>query len=207
MSRDIGASNVTEVTAAHLREVVLVKMEFDTPLYAHSSVGTITYDGNDYLGVGDFGSISEARESEVLGPNPLTLELSGLNSAVLSEALDSGAYGDTVTVYIGYRQDDGTLVADPWIAWKGTFEYATIKQGSESAVAIILKHDLAALSETSGRRFTDEDQQQEYSGDTGFAYVTEMVSVRLNWGGGPSATGARPNDPNRRVNPFTGSEL
>lgn len=207
MTRDIGASNVTETGLASLWEVVLVKLEFGTPLYVHSSIGTITYDSNDYLGVGDFGSVSDARESEILGPNPLTLQLSGINSSLISEALDAGSYGDKVTIYIGYRLDDGTLVADPWLAWRGTFEFATIQQGSNNVVSITLKHDLATLAEVNGRRFTDEDQQQEYSGDTGFAFVADMVSIRLNWGGGPTLTGSRTNDPNRRRNPFTNSDL
>ncbi len=199
MSRDIGSTNEAEVVLPSLREVVLAKLEFDTPLYVHSSVGTITFDGNDYLGVGDFGSITDARESEVLGPNPLTLQLSGINSEVIDEALNAGAYGDKVTIYIGYRQDDGTLIDDPWLAWAGAFEYATIKQGATSAASITLKHDLAVLSEANNRRFTDEDQQQEYSGDTGFEFVADMVSLRLNWAGGPSATG-RPEGPRGRPN-------
>lgn len=196
MSRNIGASNVTAATGDHLHEVVMVALEFDDPIYVHSDIGDITYDGNTYLGVGHLGSISEARESELVGPNPLTLSLSGVNSTFLREGLDSGSYGDPVTIYVGFRQDDGTLVADPFIVWKGRFEYASISQGSESYISVTLQHDLAILNQSANRRFTDEDQKQTYASDEGFQYVSDMATQNLFWGGGRvSSGGSRSNNP------------
>ena len=160
-------------------------MEFDTPAYAHSGIGTITYDTNDYLGVGDFGSVSSTKESEELGPSGITLQLSGVDSTLITTALDSGKYGDVVTLYVGYRQDDGTLVDDPWVLWRGTFEYASIGQGESNVVSITLQHDLAILDEADGGRYTDEDQQSRFAGDRGFEYVAEMGTVKLLWGGKP----------------------
>lgn len=189
MSRDISATNLTEINAAHLYEVLLVKLEFDTPVYCHSGIGTITYGGNDYLGVGQFGSVSGARESENLTPSPLTLTLSGVDSSLITEALDSGNYGDAVTIFSGYRQDDGTLVDDPFIIWKGSLEYTSISQGESNAAAITLQHDLAVLDESDGGRFTDEDQQTRFSGDLGLEYVADMNGLRLIWGGARVVTG------------------
>ena len=183
MSRSITATNLDEINASHLHEVVLVKMQFDTPVYAHSGIGTITYDSNDYLGVGDFGSVSNATETEQLRPASLTLQLSGVDSTLLTEALDSGNYGDVVTLYVGYRQDDGTLVDDPWLLWRGTYDFSTITRGNSNIVNVIVQHDLAVLDEVDSSRFTDEDQQSRFTGDTGFEYVTDMNNLKLQWGG------------------------
>jgi len=189
MSRDISATNLTEINAAHLHEVLLVKLEFGTPAYAHSGIGTISFDGNNYLGVGQFGGISSTRETADLRPASLTLTLSGIDTNLITEALDSGGYGDVVTIYVGYRKDDGTLVDDPWIVWKGFLEFASIKQGKENVVLLTAQHDLAILNETDGSRFTDEDQQVRFSGDTGFQYVTDMAGMNLNWAGAKINTG------------------
>ncbi len=183
MSRDISATNLTEIGANHVQLVTLVNFAFDTPVYAHSGIGTITYDSNDYLGVGALGAIGNVGESENLTPAPLTLTLSGVDSDLIAEALDSGNYGDVVTIYEGYRQDDGTLVDDPWIAWKGTHEYGSISHGENSTVTVTVKHDLANLSEKDGGRFTDEDQQSRYSGDVAFEYIADMAGTKLSWGG------------------------
>ena len=51
MSRGLSTINETQVDSSHVHDVPLVKLEFDTPVYVHSGIGTITYDTNDYLGV------------------------------------------------------------------------------------------------------------------------------------------------------------
>jgi len=201
MSRSISATNLTEINAAHLHVVTLVHLAFDEPVFLHSGIGTIPYDSNDYIGVGQLGTISEARESEVLGPRPITLQLSGVDPNMIAEAQEAGRFKDDITIYEGYRNDDGTLVDDPWIVWKGWFEYAAISVGGEGVVSITAQHDLAILNEKDGGRFTDEDQQQRFSGDLGFEFITDMATVKLNWGGrtvgGGGAGGAGGPDPER----------
>jgi hypothetical protein len=190
LSRKIGTSNQTEAaTAGTVQEVVMVKLEFDTPVYAHSGFGNIPFDGNTYLGVGKLGAVSEARETEVLGPTPMQLQVSAVDAALLAEALDSGNFGDRVTIYIGYRQDDGTLVEAPWIAWRGTFEYAKVAVGDENVVAIICQHDLAVLDKSDGARYSNEDQRGRFANDTGFEFVAVIPTQKLIWAGGPISSG------------------
>jgi len=243
MSRDLSATNLAEINAAHLHLVTLVHLDFDTPIYTHSGVGPITVgggapasagneyaaskgavepaesgaSGNEYaaskgavepaaavttgdvyLGVGDFGSISQAKESEALGPSSITLGLSGIDSTLITEAQDAGRYRDAVTIYEGYRQDDGTLVDDPWIVWSGWFEYAAIKVGADSAVTMTCHHDLSVLTEKDGARFSDEDQHQRYASDNFFQFVTDQNGLRLVWGGTPVADRPSHNPPVER---------
>jgi hypothetical protein len=197
MSRDISATNQAEVDASHLHEVVLVKLDWDEPAYVHSGFGSIVWDGNTYIGTGGLGGISEARESELLGPASLTLTLSGVDATFIATALDTVSFGDAITIYLGYRQDDGTLVDDPWIVWSGWFEFASIAQAAESEISIICQHDLSVLSEIDGSKFTDEDQQEDYSGDVFFEHVHEMQTLaqkllwagRAGWSGGGGGRG------------------
>lgn len=183
MSRGLSANNLAEISAAHLTPVALVKFEFDTPVYVHSGIGTITYDGNAYTGVGTFGNVSQARESELLSPAPLTFSIAATEAALVAEALDAGNFRDKVTLYIGYRQDDGTLVADPWVAWSGFYDSAQVSIDADvSSIAITAQHDLTELSEKHGGRYSDEDQQNNYAGDLGLEYVVDMAYVNLAWG-------------------------
>lgn len=183
MSRNISATNLTEINKSHLHVVTLVHLAFDEPVFTHSGIGNITYNSNVYIGVGQLGAISEARESEILGPSPITLQLSGIDPNMILEAQEAGRYKDVITIYEGYRQDDGTLVDDPWIVWKGWFEYAAIIIGEQGVVTITAQHDLAVLNEKDGGRFTDEDQQQRFAGDVGFEFTTDINTLKLNWGG------------------------
>jgi len=202
MSRDLSTTNLAEINASHLHLVTLVKLDFDTPIYTHSGIGTITYDSNDYLGVGDFGGISDSRESESLSASSITITLSGIDSTLISEAQTAGRFRDRVSIYEGYRQDDGTLVDDPWLVWSGWFDYAAIQLGKESSVAITCHHDLSVLAERDGSRFTDEDQEERYAGDRFFRYVTDQRSLKLLWGGTKVST--IDTDPNV---PFGGGDV
>lgn len=183
MSRDLSSANQTAASAAHVHLVTLVFLDFDTPLYIHSGIGSISYDGNTYLGVGDYGSIAEAKETEALAPTSLVLTLSGVDNTLITEAQEAGRYKDAVSIYEGYRQDDGTLVADPWLLWGGWFEYAGIQMDEESTVTFTCHHDLSVLTDKDGSRFSDEDQHQRYATDNFFQFVTDQGGLRLMWGG------------------------
>ena len=190
MSRGLSAPNEAETNAQYLQPVVLVSLAFSTPVYVHSGIGTITYNGNDYLGVGDFGGVGEIRESENLGPNPIRLELSGVNANYVAEALTAGNYGDVVSIFMGYRADDGTLVDDPWPIARGKYEFANTSQDETAVVSITAQHDLAILVEIEGSKYTDEDQRQRYSADVGFQFVSDAATVQLLWGGSNRNPGA-----------------
>ena len=183
MSRGLSAPNSQESTAASLHETVLVSLAYSTPVYIHSGIGIISFDGNDYLGLGDLGAIGEAKESELLGPVPVLLSLSGLSSGATARALDSGTYGDVITIYNGYRDDDGTLVDDPWIIAGGTLEFSSIHMAADdNVISVTMQHDLAVLDETEGSKFSDEDQRQRWPADEGFEYVADNRAIRLRWG-------------------------
>jgi len=187
--------NIAEVDADHLHEVLMVKLEFDTPVYVHSGIGIITFESNDYLGIGAFGAVSQARESDVLTPSPVTLQLSGVDTTQIAEALNAGTYGDVVTMYEGYRQDDGTLVDDPWLFFRGWYEYGTVILGAENTISIRVQHALSILNEKKGTRFTDEDQFRVYAADVGFQYIHTMATLKLFWADGVSRHEGPPNFP------------
>ena len=189
-SRDIELANIAQIETGHVYMVILVKFEFDTPAYLHSGIGNITFDGNVYTGVGQLGSIGGVDESEDLAPAPFRVSISGIDSQYLSEGLDSGNFGDVITVYRGYRKDDGTLEADPWIATRGKMEYAQVVRGDQNVVQITVQHDLALLDEIAGDRWTHEDQNAKFFGDHGLEYVHESADLKLLWGGAERVSGA-----------------
>ena len=189
MSRDIGAANLAHIAQDTVWPIALVKFGFGTPVYVHSGLGNITYDGNTYVGVGDLGGVDGVEESEDISPTEILFTMSAIPSTYINEALDAGSYGDEITMYQGYRGTDGALVGDPWIVARGYFEHATIELGSVNKVTIAAQHELAILDERPGRRWTDEDQQAEYAGDTGFSFAADMPNNKLLWGGEVSTVG------------------
>ena len=191
MTRGYSSANEEELTASHISQIALAKLEFDTPVYIHTGIGTVSFDGNDYLGVGDFGGVSDITESEFLGPNQINLTLSGIDAAYVNEALNTSNFGDAVTIYEGFRLDDGSLKDTPEVIWAGTVEFASLSIGDSSAVNLVCTHELAFLSPAEGSRFTDEDQRTDFPSDVGFEFVADVANTAQNliWAGGPVPTG------------------
>jgi hypothetical protein len=182
MSRGLSAANQAEIASAHLHGVVLVKLEFDTPLYVHSGIGTITFESNDYLGVGNFGNVETLEESEQITPTPMRLTLNGLLQAHITEALDAGTYGDIITIYEGYRGEDGLLVDDPWLVARGFYEHSTVSLGDTNTVTVTMHNEISSLQDASGERYTDADQRDKFSTDGAFAFLADTVERKLSWG-------------------------
>ncbi len=191
--RDVSSLNAAQATATSLHEVVLVHLAFDEPVFAHSGLGLLLnqYDGNTYLGVGSLGGLGETKESELLSAFQTRLQLSGVDAAALAEALETGNFGDRVTMYLAFKGADGELVDEPHSFFTGRFEYSAIKRGGENVIEVFIQHDLADVGESDGSRNSDEDQKQTYPADEGFEFVHENESIKLLWGGRRINAGVR----------------
>lgn len=189
MSRELSAAALALAEAGHLERAAMVHFAFDDPVYVHSGLGEITWNGNTYVGIGMLGQVSEHQESEALTVQPITFSLSGLDQQRLRGALDSASYGDQITMYEAFIDDAGDLVADPVVIWAGSVDSTSIRVGPEPVITIVGQHDIADLDRADGGRFTNEDQQARYEGDEFFEFIHEVPTLRLNWGGGPTATG------------------
>lgn len=202
--KELSTANLAQITSDYYELVLLAKFEFSDGTYClHSSYGEIDFDGNTYLGVGDLGQVTAIREQSELGPSSLEFVLSGINPALVSVALDTSEYKAPITIYEGYRQDDGTLVDDPWIRWSGWWEHSTVNIGAENIARATAQHDIAILDERDGGRYSDEDQTVRYSSDRIFQYTPYMADLVLSWAGGmvgsvtgtPGGGGGGPDNP------------
>lgn len=180
-------SYIDAISAAHVRPVWMFRFDFDTPLYVHTGIGnlvdTFASPNITYIGAGAAGSISSLQKSDQFTPQPIQLSLSGVNDSYLTEAIDAGNYGDRVTIYRAYKDANGDLVDAPLVISGGYYEKADITLGDYYSVTVSVQHILKVLSERDGRRFTDEDQENEFSGDTGCSFMADMVNKKLVFGG------------------------
>lgn len=188
MSRTLDAALATEVQAQHIHKVLMARLDFSTPVFVHSGYGVITFESNDYLGIGTLGSVSGIEESEDLTPTPVRLTLSGIESSLLAYALDATEYGSEVTIYEAARNDDGTLIGSPQIIYRGTVENTEAVRGTDNSVVVVVQHVLQALNEKSGKRYSDAYQQSQYSGDVAFEFIALMADIKLRWGAPRTST-------------------
>lgn len=197
MSRVLSAEMLAVATADVVRPIYLVKAEFDsTPpedrnLYLWSGFGDLTFNGKNYLGVGNLLSISAVDESTDLTATGASIVLSGIQSPLLAIARDEDYQGRPITIYLGALDDTGDLIASPTVLFSGFMDVMTISEAGEtSTISVTAENKLIAFDRSYVRRYTAEDQKIDYPDDMGFEFVAKIADQEIIWGRSSPTSGA-----------------
>jgi hypothetical protein len=193
---------VNAAKAAHVRPIVFLELQFVSgTVRLHNAVGTYTWGGQDWLGVGALGEIAPVEEADGQSPYRIAYRLNGLNSTILQEAINEEVFERLAIRYDGFIGDDGKLVADPDETRRDLMDTMEVIRGDEmEGVVLNCESELVRDTQAPGGLFTDEDQQALYSGDTGFKYLAQMIDAKVHWG--PGGIGVRFGSYNPRTDPL-----
>jgi hypothetical protein len=184
MPRDLPTGFDAAVTAAVIHPAFAVEVDWPgTPLLLWTGYGPLSWASKTFVGVGHLGAVSEVRETRDGRANGLTLQLSGIPSEAVADALANNAQGRAGRVYLIALTASGTLAADPYLIFDGLIDVTALEDtGSESSIQVTLEKELIDRRAQS-RRTTHEDQQIDYPGDEIFSFVAGLAERSFNWGG------------------------
>lgn len=189
MSRDLDAATLAALDDDVVYIAFLFEAEFaDGWVRAWTGIGDRNYGGNTYAGIGWIVGMSSMEETTEVKAAGFTVSLNGVPAEVVSIVLQSLAQNKAGRVHVALDTAAGANI--------GTFKYlegrldvGQIDERAETAtIALQYESRLIDLERASQRRYTNEDQQQEYSGDRGLEYVAGLVDVQVNWGGAGQST-------------------
>jgi hypothetical protein len=159
-------------TSAVFAYIVFVELDFPSgTLYVHNGHGTYTWGGNDWLGVGAYGSIDVMEESIDTIPNPVKVMLSSITSEIIEAIRNDDIYDRDAKIYLGAINEDLELQGTPTTWVDGYMEKKELVMGSQDGVAITVQDDAAKLRQRNGKRFTIEEHQAEFTGDLFFEFL------------------------------------
>ena len=181
MARDLTAGVVTEITGELVQPILLVHLEFDSgDLSLWTGIGDLVWNGITFTGAGDFGSISEISETEGIKANGLELTLSGIPSSIIAIALTQEYQDRPATLWCAFLDTANNIVSDPYQQFKGKMDVMAWEDNGETAnISLSVESVLIDLERPKERRYTDEDQQSEYSGDRGFEFVAGLQEKEI----------------------------
>jgi hypothetical protein len=181
--RTISADMVAEVTTAQLSPILMAQLDFSTPLYLWTGYGTLTYNGIGYLGLGTLGTISPVQETTDLSARGITMQLSGVPTAMVYDALTEDYQGRTCSVMFGALSPTAGLIASPITVFSGRMDVMQISDdGQSSLITMSAENKLIDFKRTREIRYTDEEQQAIYSGDLGLEFVNAIQEKTIYWG-------------------------
>jgi hypothetical protein len=155
----------------------------DGPVRVWSGIGSITWGGFTWLGIGTFGSISTIEEGTNILARGITVTFSGFDNSFLSEVLGQFKIGNPCTVYLGLFDSTRTLIGTPIIMWAGRLDQPVVFTDAQTAsININCENRLNDMNVAVDRRYTDADQQLDFPGDTGMSRVLAIQNVTIYWG-------------------------
>jgi len=195
MTRGFSSDVNTALQAQNVNLVMFAKLEFPSgTLYVHNGLGTYNWDSQDWLGVGDLGSISKVEEGVDVSPYAITLTLSGLDSTISGAALTEDYFMRPVTVYLGVLDSDDVLIDTPAQIWEGLMDQMNLTVGADGgdAIQLIAESELSRFDKSKNLMYTNANQQQRYAGDLFFSHIHKVEGAKIKWGA--SAGGQGPVD-------------
>ncbi len=174
------AETVKEVA----RPVLLASLDFVGGMKRlWSGVGTLSWDGEDWLGAGSLGRVSTIEETMELRAAGMSMQLSGVQDEDLTEVITEPIQGRRAKVYLGFLDSNFQLVSDPIVIFDGRMDTVEIVDGGSTAtITMMVENRLRDLDRARTRRYTDADQQSRYPNDRGLEYVPALQEIDIPWG-------------------------
>src|SRR4051794_25522402 len=102
MTRDLSPENLDAATADVIAPLHFAELDFASGFVrVHTRLGTITWGGHDWLGVGQLGGVSAVEETTDLSRKTVSYTLSGIPGDMISVVLDEQYQGRPARLYLG----------------------------------------------------------------------------------------------------------
>ena len=186
MARGLTSSIKTELATGVIDPVLLIEIEFGTPVYLTNApfdiTSSVSGSSRTYLRNGHLKNIAGINETNKPTKNSLQITLSGVDQTYISIALSENIINKEVYIYRGFLDANNALISDPFLLFFGTIDEYRITDNTTTANLVLnLTSHWGNFEKTSGRVTTDNSQQRFFSGDKGMEFAA--LTVRdIKWG-------------------------
>lgn len=163
-----------------------VELLFDSaPIRLWTGLGDATIDGNTYIGTGTLLDISAVEETSEIAVRGATITLSGMDSSVISLALQSPYQGRVCNIYFGVG--DGLVAGGIYTSmtqiFSGYMDEMNIDEGPEfGTIELKVENKLIDLERARVRRYNSGYQKTKFPEDDGLNFVESLQDKNLPWG-------------------------
>lgn len=181
MSRPISAAMADAIKAGFDLALIAQIEHPDGTLYAWTGVGTLSYNGQDYVGAGRLGQVSPVRSTSDLAIQEITFSMSGVNATDVARLSSSVRNGQAQVWLVAL--DGGRVVADPYQVIDAIEDFQTLEVGDDGSVSlnIVARNGFYTLERALQESWTAEDQKQLYPTDSGLDMIASLVNQDVQW--------------------------
>jgi len=150
--------------------------------YFCTGVGSRTWNGHTWSGVGQFGSITPIKHTSELAVQDIVFTLSGVDTTVVSQLSDN-VRNLNGSVWLFCVGEDDSVVADPYQLIDSELDYQsfTVDGSGLSTIAITAHSGFYTLARGVEEAWTPENQKFLFPNDTGLDMIPSLQNQNLQW--------------------------
>lgn len=183
-SRTLTVAMQTAIAQSQYTTFLFVELDFTSGFLRLCTAGhDVTWNGFNWIGVGEIGSVDAITEDTALQANGYRLSLSGLDADIIEIAMQEDYQGRSCKMWFPLVDiATGAIIADPLLVVRARMDAMELQHGQHASVSLIVESELAAWDRPKVRRYNDPDQKAEFPTDRGFEFIARTAGQTLTWG-------------------------
>ncbi len=147
-----------------------------------TGLGTLTYDGETWIGIGVLGGIAPVKQSSDVSIQEIQYALSGVDTDAVSRISDD-VRNRAGSAWLFCLDEQHHVVADPYQVVDSQLDYQTFTagDGGETAISIIARTGFYTLERGIDEAWTPENQKSLYPTDTGLDMIPGLQNQDVQW--------------------------
>ncbi len=146
-----------------------------TTIRAHTGVGTRTYEGKEYLGVGNLVNISQFKENANRSANRLTVSISHTDQSLFSQVVNDNPIGGEATLHL-VKLDEHNQIIGGEVLFSGEIVDYALKKGKPYTISVTLSDWFEVWGlPVENSKFTDASQKHKHPDDDFFNQVEKLA--------------------------------
>ena len=174
--RDISTALSNKLLGKDVDLFVAVELMFDSgALRIWSGIGDKSIGGQTYTGTGSLLSVGGIEESDGLSAPGASISLSGVDSSLVSLAIQEPYQNRDCRILLGSEDDFFEI-------FSGFMDVMIIEDNGETCIVnLTVESRLIILDRKVPLRYTQETQNSLYPGDTFFSTVASLQDKKVDW--------------------------
>ncbi len=175
-----------EMLAAIKRQaplILLAKIEHPSgDAYMWSGVGTLTWNGFDWTGMGTLGTIAPIEHSSQIAIQEIQFTLTGADPTEVQKLSDD-VCNRSGAAWLACLDERGNVVADPFqiVDSQLDFQSEKIDDDGTATIQITARTGFYTLERAANDVWSAEDQRKTYPDDSGLDLISKLLNQELVW--------------------------
>jgi len=149
-----------------------------------SGIGTLTWNGNDFVGIGKLGRIVGAGETAEVRTTETSYQMNGIiDSVALNDFISNPVRNGIAKAWLVFLDDNEQVIPNPILIDETILDTASVHYAASGEATLTLRGTSAVFDfrRPRGRNLTNEQLQADYPGDTGLDRIPGLANRGVSW--------------------------